>query len=417
MAERANGREEAAQPASAKTAQDTPPPDAVPSAAAQASGLPESGPLEPEATTYDHAVRLAGLLEAVEDAERVLILTHDNPDPDALASAAALAFLLERAAGVQVAIAFGGIVGRSENRALMEELGREFQRVDTLDEPASTLVALVDTQPRTGNNSLPSGRIASVVVDHHPLRPETAVCTFADVRPEYGSTSSIMVEYLRAADLEPDRKLATALFYGVQSETLDLGREASPADVSASIYLYPRSDPAAISRIRHARVPAGYFRSIHKAIAKARRHRNVVVVELGLLDYPDMVAEVADLFMHLGGVQWTIAMGRFEDKLLLSLRTYDLEAHAGGLVRSVMGSRGSAGGHGSLAGGQVDLRSLSEEEVRELRRAILRDLLEALEVEDGRGEPLIAAGPAVAAAEPTERKRSADEAPGGEPRE
>lgn len=415
MAERADRRDGAAEAASARTAEGDPPPSTAPPV--QAGALPESGPLEPEATTYDHAVRLAGLLEAVEDAQRVLILTHDNPDPDALASAAALAFLLERAAGVEVAIAFGGIVGRSENRALMEELGREFRRADGLDEPASTLVALVDTQPRTGNNSLPPGRIASMVVDHHPLRPETAVCTFADVRPEYGSTSSILVEYLRAADLEPDRKLATALFYGVQSETLDLGREASPADVSASIYLYPRSDPAAISRIRHARVPVGYFRSMHKAIARARRHRNVVVVELGLLDYPDMVAEVADLFMHLNGVEWTVALGRFEDKLLLSLRTYDLGAHAGGLVRSVIGTRGTAGGHGSLAGGQVDLRSLSEEEVRDLRREILEDLLEALGVAEGRGDPLIVPGPAEGAGEPATEEASAGESPGGVPPE
>ncbi len=371
----------------AREAASTAPPDA---SAAASGALPDAGPLEPEDTTYDHALRLAGLLDAVEDAERVLILTHDNPDPDALASAAALAFLLERAAGVTVTAAFGGIVGRAENRALIRELGREFQRVESLEEPGSTLIALVDTQPRTGNNSLPPGRIASVVVDHHPLRPETAVCTFADVRPEYGATSSILVEYLRAADLEPDRKLATALFYGVQSETLDLGREASAADVSASVYLYPRSDPGAISRIRHARVPAGYFRSLYAALAEARRHGNVVVVPLGRLDYPEMVAEVADLFLQLEGVDWTVVLGRFEGKLLLSLRTYDPTAHAGGLVRAVIGKRGTAGGHGSLAGGQVDVSSLPEDEVEALRSAVLGDLLDALGAGEEPGRPLIA---------------------------
>lgn len=359
-----------------------PPSDAETETAKTPAPLPETGPLEPEATTYDQAVRLAGLLDAVEDAERVLILTHDNPDPDALASAAALAFLLERAAEVTTLLAFGGIVGRAENRALIQELGRGFLPAGDVDEPTGTLVALVDTQPRTGNNSLPPGRIASVVVDHHPLRPETAVCTFADVRPEYGATSSIMVEYLRAADLEPDRPLATALFYGIQSETLDLGREASPADVSASVYLYPRSDPESISRIRHARVPASYFRAIHDALTEARRYGSVVVAPLGRLAYPDMVAEVADLFMQLEGVEWTVALGRFEDKLLLSLRTFDTSAHAGHLVRTVIGPRGTAGGHGSLAGGQVGLRSLSDEDADALRQEILDEILDALGVSD-----------------------------------
>ena len=354
--------------------------------------LPESGPLSPPETTYDQRVRLAELLDAVEGAERVLVLTHDNPDPDALASAAGLAFLLTEESGIPTDVAFGGIVGRAENRALMGELGVRFRRVHTVEEPPSTLVALVDTQPRTGNNSLPPGRIASVVVDHHPLRPETAACSFADVRPEYGASCSILVEYLRAAGAEPDRKLATALFYGIQSETMDLGREASPPDVAASLYLYPRSDPAAISRIRHARVPAAYFQSIHEALQHARRHGSVVMAPLGRLSYPDMVAEVADLFLQVEGVEWTVALGRYQDQLLLSLRTYRPDAHAGSLVRDVIGDRGSAGGHGTLAGGQVELKSLSEEDVEALREEIVRDLLEALEADGEEPQPLIEAG-------------------------
>jgi nanoRNase/pAp phosphatase (c-di-AMP/oligoRNAs hydrolase) len=324
------------------------------------------------------AERLAGLLDAVEDGERVLILTHDNPDPDALASAAALSFLLERTASVQTTVALGGIVGRAENRNLVLELGLEYQRIEQLDTLHTTLIALVDTQPRAGNNSLPAGRIASVVIDHHPPRPETTAATFVDIRPDYGASCSMLVEYLRMADLEPAPELATALFYGIQSETMDLGREASEADVAASVWLYPRCDPAAVARIRHARVPASYFRSMHEALAVAQRYNNVVTIPLKTLPYPDMVAEMADLFMQMAGVEWTIALGRYRDQLLFSVRTYQSDAHAGSLAQHAVGERGSAGGHGSLAGGQMDVRKMTEAEEAAVRDELLQALLAQL---------------------------------------
>ena len=349
-----------------------------------------SGPREPEAVTRKEATQLAALLHAVEEAEHLLVVTHDNPDPDALASAAALGFLLKSCGGLEPTLAFGGIVGRAENRALIEELGVDFLRLGESTEIAPpTVVALVDTQPRAGNLALPAGRIANIVIDHHPLRRETAASPFADVRPEYGANSSILVEYLRAADIEPDRKLATGLFYGVQSETADLGREVSAADISASLYLYPRTDPEAYGRIRHPRLPSGYFRSVHKALEEARRYGPVIVAPVGRLAYPDMVAELADLLIRAEGIDWALALGRYDESLLISVRTAQPLAHAGELVRRVIGDRGSAGGHGMTAGGQVRLHGLTDDEAATLTESILSDFLEALAVSEERPDSLI----------------------------
>lgn len=328
-------------------------------------------------------------METLEGVEQVFVLTHDNPDPDALAAAAALSVLLREVARVSTRVAFGGIVGRAENRALLHELAIDFERMDDIEIPAGAAIAMVDTQPRAGNNSLPAGRIVSVVIDHHPERPDTTAAQFTDIRPEYGASGSILVEYLRAAELEPEPWLATALFYAIQSETMDLGREASEADVAASTFLYSRSDPAAISRIRHARVPASYFRSLHEALAVARRHGGVVAVPMRTLPYPDMVAEIADLFLQMNGVDWTLASGRYRDRLLVSIRTYDGQAHAGRLIQGAIGERGSAGGHGTLAGGQIDLRGLDDAETEAVREAVLRDLLTALGADPDVSTPLV----------------------------
>ena len=344
----------------------------------------DARPTTPRRPGTDALEKLAALLRAIEGASGVTVLTHDNPDPDAIASAAALSFLIEHAASLPATTAIGGIVGRAENRALMDELDMRFERVETLEIGHDSAVALVDTQPRAGNNSLPGGRIATVVIDHHPERAESVAAEFADVRPEYGACCSILVEYLRAAKLEPDRRLATALFYGIQSETMDLGREVSEADVGASVYLYPRSDPQAISRIRHARVPRGLFKSIHDGLEHAWSAGGVVCVPLGRMDYPDLVAQLADWFLSVEGVDWVIAAGRHHDSLLLSLRSYDPDAHAGELVQDVVGDRGSAGGHGEMAGARIDVRHLSEEEYEDLVRSLFDDFCDRLGVG---GEP------------------------------
>ncbi|MFV1987906.1 MAG: bifunctional oligoribonuclease/PAP phosphatase NrnA [Gemmatimonadota bacterium] len=332
--------------------------------------------------------RLASLLESMEGDGRVFVLTHDNPDPDALASAAAMAVLLREATGVSPRVAFGGIVGRVENRAMIQEMEIEFERIEDIDVSRAGAIAMVDTQPRAGNNSLPPGRIVSAVVDHHPARSDTAI-QFTDVRPELGACASMMVQYLRAADIEPDPWLASALFYAIQAETADLSREATEEDVEASTYLYGRADPEVMSRIRHARVPASYFRALHEALAAARQYDRVVVAPLEALPYPDMVAEIADLMLQMKGIDWTVALGRYRDRLLVSVRAAAPDAHAGSLVREAFGDRGSAGGHGTFAGGQIDLRGKSEEEIASVRDDVLTDLLVGLGVDREAEVPLV----------------------------
>jgi len=370
------------------------PPAGAPAAGSGADGASPSDTASPAAPVSpwvpDAArARLVALLAALEGAERLFVVTHDNPDPDALASAAALAFLLRELEGMSPTVLFGGIVGRAENRQLLQELDVEFVRMEETEIPTGIALAMVDTQPRAGNNSLPAGRIVSAVIDHHPPRPDSAATTFADLRPEFGASGSMLVEYLRAADLEPEPWLATALFYAIQTETMDLGREASAHDVEASMFLYPRSDPAGVSRIKHARVPASYFRTMHEAVAVARKHGRVVAIPLGLLAYPDMVAEIADEFLQMQGVDWTVALGRYRDRLLISVRAHDTTAHAGTRVREAIGERGSAGGHGTFAGGQIDLRGKSETEIEALRRDVLGDLLRALDADPDVSEALI----------------------------
>ncbi len=337
--------------------------------------------------------RLAELKAALRDGERLLILTHDNPDPDALAGAFGLLTLVEKFDGVEAKIGFGGFVGRAENRTMVQELGLPVLPTWALSFDEVDLIALVDTQPGTGNNSLPDDVEVAVVIDHHPLREETKRARFWDVRTDCGSSCTILTQYLQAAGVPLVGNLATALFYGIQSETQDLGREAGPGDIQASLALYPGTDRELISRIRYPDLPQPYFRSLHRSLERARTRGPVVISYVGKLDYPDLVAELADFYLRFEGAKWSFCIGRFEDDILISVRTNLRDAAAGQLLRRVVAKDGSAGGHGMMAGARVPVRHMSAEDTRLKSEELVNRFIKELGVEDEIGGALLEGGP------------------------
>jgi nanoRNase/pAp phosphatase (c-di-AMP/oligoRNAs hydrolase) len=287
--------------------------------------------------------RLESLLGAVGSAGNVLILPHNYPDPDAIASALALRHLLAESLGVEGRIAYKGIIGRAENKALTRYLGRPLQRLAVSDLQQAEAVALVDTQPDAGNNALLPKSPVAIVFDHHPWREATATAGFADVRPEVGATSTILTEYLQAAGIEPTPRLATALFYGIKADTMGLGRAAGPSDVAAYFYLQSRINVSALAEIERAQVPAEYFRSFDTALRAAHIYNGVVISYIGRMGYPDLAAEMADLLLRLRGTRWVICMGAYQSDLFLAVRTRGHRLEAGGLVQAIVGGRGVGG--------------------------------------------------------------------------
>ncbi len=320
--------------------------------------------------------RLDRLVDFARGHRRALILTHDNPDPDSLASGVALAWLLGQLAGVEAVVAYGGIVGRAENRALVKVLRLPVVPLSRVDVSDYDLIAMVDTQPEQGNHSLPRDHFPDVVIDHHPERPETRLAVVADVGRDTGATSTVVTDYLRASGLAVPPSIATALFYGIKSDTRDLERETTPPDVEAYLWLFPKADTEALSRIERPRLPENYFRLFHAAVEKARLHGEAVLCDLGKVYYPDLVAEVADRFLSMGEVKWSLAVGEYRGSLYYSLRTRDRRVNAGKLIREVIEAEGgTAGGHGSMAGARLPVRRLSETARRRLVRRTFRAFL------------------------------------------
>jgi len=305
---------------------------------------------------------------------RLLILTHDNPDPDSIASAVALKHLVKERFGIQSTVAYGGMVGRAENRAMLRLLKIKLSPVWRIRMHAYRHIALVDTQPRAGNNSLPVKVKATMVIDHHPLR-QTTKASLTDVRPEYGAAATILFEYLRASDCKISTPLATALFYGIHSETEALGREATEADTQAYLSLFPLTNKKHLARIERPSLPRSYFNVLGRSLVGASTYRNVVMARLGPVEVPELVAEVADLLVRLERITWSLCLAWHDERLVLSIRTTNTRARAGRLIQRLVGRRGRAGGHNMLAGGWVDGSGMDEGQRQQLEEEMAEKFL------------------------------------------
>ena len=293
------------------------------------------------------------LAEWLRGRGKVLILAHDNPDPDSLAAAMALKHFIVVKSGNHCVLAYGGIIGRGENRVMVSKLDIDAVHIETLNPADFKVVCLVDTQPGTGNNSLGENLKVDLVIDHHPIRENTKSCRWVDIREDYGCSATILFEYLMAQNVSFGTRLATIIYYAIKSETQELGREWCPADREAYLTLFPMVNNRILFEITHPKVPRSYFFSFNKALENAWTYDDILIFNLFTINNPDMVAEMADFLLRMEGVSIVLGMGLFLDKEVISLRTLSKDGGADQLIRALMKDLGTSGGHGMMAGGQI----------------------------------------------------------------
>jgi nanoRNase/pAp phosphatase (c-di-AMP/oligoRNAs hydrolase) len=338
--------------------------------------------------TRERFAQLQELLSRHSQRGRWLVLTHDNPDPDSIAGAAALTTLLRRSFRRKVTIAYGGIVGRAENRQMVRTLGLSMSHIRHINWKHYRHYALVDCQPGTGNSQLPDHLAPDLVFDHHPVRRATRDLQFADVRIDYGATATILAEYLMMTSAPISRATATALLYAISTETQDFRREFSPADRVMYDQLRPLSDFRALAKIQSPPLSLAYFHTLHRAVERMSTVSTLVVSHLGPVDQPDIVPEVADLLLRLEGKTWSLCTGIFETRLYLSMRTTNPRADAGHLMQRLLGRRGKGGGHGMTAGGWVAIDEVRNGKVEALQARLAARLAKMLKKNPDRLQPI-----------------------------
>ncbi len=370
--------------------------------------------------------RIQQLSALLADRRNILVLMHNDPDPDAIAAGYALERLIRYLLpDAPVVLGHGGMIARAENRTMAQLIAPHALRIPTFEAaavlPGYDAILLVDTQPNAGNHLLyeidyPPEQVI-LAVDHHPPKRSQTRAVIHDVRPEVGAAATLMAEYVATAEMEIDETLATALFYGIKSDTRGLSRHTTDLDIWAYTALRNFVNTELLNQIEHVQLPRSYFRGISDALTSTMLYRCredgrstspnesgeqgeangsgtactgfISVSLLFQMKRPDMASEVADLLLRMEDVSWAICLGIFEDRLVISVRADKPNAQAGRLVRSIVGKNGTAGGHDTMAGGRIHVPNASPaQRIAELHGLVPR-FLRMLGAGESVGVPLL----------------------------
>ncbi|MDG3003858.1 DHH family phosphoesterase [Paludisphaera mucosa] len=334
-------------------------------------------------------VRSDRLLSVLQPYKRVVAVSHVNPDPDSLASMLGIReLILKCQPGKPVIMTVDGMIARAENRAMVELIPIDLVPVKSVVVDRETAVVMVDTQPHTGRRSSESAT-PQVVIDHHETGGDLEGVLFHDIRTQMGASSTIVTGYLLEQKVVVSPQLATALLYGIDSETTGYPREACSLDDGALVWLFPRADKELLARIRNPKLPQSHFATFQRALANAFLYRDLIVAWCGEVSQPDIVAEVADFFIRFDQVNWVLAVGLHDGALKLSLRASELGRQAGEILRDVVDGTGNAGGHDKRAGGLVTLADPSPKGIDQALTQLRRRLLAHLEIDEHQGRRLL----------------------------
>jgi nanoRNase/pAp phosphatase (c-di-AMP/oligoRNAs hydrolase) len=328
-------------------------------------------------------------LAGLQEARGVDFVSHVHPDPDSLGSMMGLAHLVETCLGKPTRLIRDGVINRAENRAMVELLDIDLIPVEQFQCGSGEVAVMVDSQPNTGRHNFACKVPLYAVIDHHDTPGDLSGIPYVDVRQTVGATCSLVTSYLIEQSVPIPGRLATGLLYGIETELAGYPREASEMDDSAQQYLYPLADKDLLARIRHARLPQSYFGCLVQALQSSFIYDRLIISWINDLPQPELAAEVADFLMRFEEVDWALAAGVYEDKLILSMRSSATNARAGDLLRKVVNGMGRAGGHDRRAGGTVYFQSTAPSAVEEVRSDLRRRLLKALDIEECRGQRLV----------------------------
>ena len=286
------------------------------------------------------------------DAERVLIMLHNDPDPDAMASGLALRNVLRRTKTTAIIGAMKGVT-RPENLRMVNLLDLHVEAVTVESLKEFDRIAMVDVQPHYFGGLIDR---VDLVIDHHPEQPGYTAL-FKDVRPDYGSTSTILTEHLRAVDVNISERTATAMLYAIKSDTLFFNRQTNRVDLEAFSFLYPLADAQLIRKMEGAEITSERLEYVIKAYEGGVLLEQVFCAFLGSLPREDFIPYVADFFLQLEDVKWTIVAGIVNDTFVVSVRNLGYSKNAAEFVRRFFAEIGSAGGHRAMAKAVVPLQA------------------------------------------------------------
>jgi len=284
------------------------------------------------------------------------VLVVINADPDSIASAMAVKRLLWRKVS-EVCIAYFNKISRPDNLAMIEYTESGLVLLDDIKKENFDRFVVVDSQP--DHNDRFSEFNYDAIIDHHPLTCDKAI--YVDIRQGYGACSTIMTEYIKSKKIKPSAKLAAALMLGIKTDTSDFTRQASLKDIRAFQYLYQFADNNIVIKVARAAFTQEDLEFLGSAIKQRKIINNRVFFHAGNITKPDELVVVADFFLTIVKVNWSVISGVYENKLIIVIRNDGLRKGAGNTVKEAFSMFGSAGGHKTMARAELDLKLIQKQ--------------------------------------------------------
>ncbi len=314
---------------------------------------------EPFAVKPETRQNLKKLMDMVRSDDALLLLMYGSPDPDAIASAMALREIFKRKKGLtRFAFASTEPIRRQQNKELAKAMRLSIRALNQVDAGAFRLIALVDAQPSFFAETQQAVR-PTIVFDHHPRRGEWSV-EFSDVRPAYGSLSTVLTEYLHAAAIRIPRNLHTALLYGIKTDTDNFDRDTSAEDIAAYTYHTRHANMPLIRRIELDQTPPSFLKYFESAIKRMKYYRGRRVGFLGPVESADVCVQIADFYLRMIGTYYVVVSGIVGDKLILIFRGDGYRQDCGAVAQNVCGMIGQGGGHRSAARVEIPIDAVRE---------------------------------------------------------
>jgi nanoRNase/pAp phosphatase (c-di-AMP/oligoRNAs hydrolase) len=333
------------------------------------------------------AWQLMNYLKSLDVSQRIGIVVHDNPDSDAFASALCLKSMAE-SLGKEADILYYGMIGHHETRAFVNLLDIPLVHIMNGVMNKYSIIALVDCNTPGKNNSLSPDTRVNIVIDHHPLPEGTEInADIVDIRPDVGAASTMMARYVRELDFELSSNLATALLYGIRTDTNEFKRNTSSADLTAAAYLYGYVDKDLLAQIETPSMSAEAMDVLGVAIRNKKIEGSYLISNVGFIHDRDVLPQAADYLLKLEGIATVLVFGITEDRIVLSARSKDIRINIGDIVQKAFGEIGSAGGHQKTAAAQIPLGMYSGVKDKAIlmkltEEAVTRRFLSAVGMED-----------------------------------
>lgn len=304
----------------------------------------------PKSTSISEKVKY--LFDAVSHDDVMAILI--NADPDAMASAMALKRLFWRRVR-KTYIFHINVIKRADNLAMINLLKLDQRHIRKIKGAEITKWAIVDSQP--SHNEMLAKYNYDIIIDHHPVVPESKA-RFLDIKDEYGAASTILTEYLRAAGIKPSPRLATALFYGIKTDTDNFVRDSTPNDINAFRYLFQFVNINNIKKIESSELTKKTLRDYRSAMENLTFIKDKVYIPMGTVSNPDILVLIADFFLKMAEISWSVVSGIHGKKLIIIIRNAGFRLDAGKMAQKLFSEYGSAGGHKGAARAEIPLSNI-----------------------------------------------------------